>query len=118
MTLKGEISSCERVVIQGCVEACVTDCQKLEILENGTFKGSATVVDAEIAGELTGTLRVENKLVVRSTARIVGTVYYGSLIVDEGCVLRATFQDITPAERTDQPADAFASGAPSDVAAE
>ncbi|HEY1503076.1 MAG TPA: polymer-forming cytoskeletal protein [Stellaceae bacterium] len=117
VTLKGELSACERVVIQGYVEASVTDCGKLEIAEGAIFKGSATVGHAEIAGHVEGVLRVEGKLVVRATARVSGTINYGRLIVEEGAALRGKLEDISSLEASDHDA-AQSSSSASEAAAE
>lgn len=84
ITIKGEISGCEHLAIEGEAYAEIDVCGKLEILENGTFKGSASVSDAEISGYCDGTLVVSNTLRVRRTGYVVGSVQYGSLQVEEG----------------------------------
>ena len=118
VTLKGELSSCERLVIQGHVEASVTDCGKLEVLAGGMFKGSARFRDADIAGDLEGVLMVEGTLFVRATGRISGTVHYGRLAVQEGAVLRATFEVISSVEESDENVDSSAPSLTSEAAAE
>ena len=39
--LSGNISACERLVVEGRVEAHLHDCREIEIARTGTFKGSA-----------------------------------------------------------------------------
>lgn len=84
ITIRGDILGCEHLAIEGEANAAIERCGKLEILENGTFKGSAAVADAEISGYCEGTLIVRNTLHVRATGHIVGSVQYGSLVVEEG----------------------------------
>jgi hypothetical protein len=40
ITLSGEINSCEKLFIEGVVEANLTNCRDLDIAESGLFKGS------------------------------------------------------------------------------
>jgi cytoskeletal protein CcmA (bactofilin family) len=84
ITIKGEILGCEHLAIEGEAYALIDRCGKLEVLADGILKGSATVADAEISGRCEGTLSVKDTLHVRRTARIVGSVQYGRLLVEEG----------------------------------
>ena len=51
ISLSGKISSCEKLVVEGTVEADIADCRELEVAEGGLFKGEAKIEVAEIAGE-------------------------------------------------------------------
>ncbi len=82
--LKGEISNCDRVVIEGGVDAVMGDVQSLEIAASGSFTGSATVQNAEISGTFEGDLIVGNRLVIHSTGRVTGKVSYGEIEVKRG----------------------------------
>src|SRR3546814_4945852 len=55
--------SCEKLVVEGRVEADLRDSQSLEISEPGLFKGNATVEDCEISGTFEGDLTVTGLLV-------------------------------------------------------
>lgn len=50
------------------------------------WPGPLTVTSAEIAGELIADIRVETRLVLRSTARFFGQVEGGGLVVEPGAV--------------------------------
>jgi cytoskeletal protein CcmA (bactofilin family) len=82
--LNGRISACERLVVEGQVEAELTDCRIIEIADSGTFKGSAEVDSAEISGRFEGSLTVRERLLIRSAGRISGTVRYGRLEIEQG----------------------------------
>jgi cytoskeletal protein CcmA (bactofilin family) len=84
LSLSGEIASCDILVVEGKVEAKLTDGKLLEIAESGQFKGGVEIENADIAGRYDGDLTVHNRLTVRSTGRISGMIKYGELDVNAG----------------------------------
>lgn len=81
--LKGEVSDCDTLVVEGTVEATLVS-EVLEVSEGGTYEGKATVTDAEIQGDFEGELTVTGVLQIRSTGRVTGTVKYGRIEVESG----------------------------------
>lgn len=90
ITLNGEIATCDHLVVEGTVTATVKDGQTIEILERGSFSGQVEIEQADIAGKFDGELTVRNKLVIRATATVTGTIRYGSLQVDHGAVINSS----------------------------
>jgi cytoskeletal protein CcmA (bactofilin family) len=84
IVLSGEIKACEKLVVEGKVEASLTDSHSIEILKDGLFKGSATIDIADISGRFEGDLIVRQRLMVRATGHIVGTVRYGEMEIERG----------------------------------
>jgi len=84
LSLSGEITSCDILVVAGKVEAKLTDGKLLEINETGQFRGSVEIENADIAGRYDGQLVVHGRLTVRSTGRISGMIKYGELEVNAG----------------------------------
>lgn len=84
LSLAGEIASCDILVVEGKVEARLTDGKLLEITESGQFRGSVEIENADIAGRYDGELVVHGRLTVRSTGRISGIVRYGELEINAG----------------------------------
>ena len=84
ISLSGEITSCDRLVVEGSVEANLANCREIEISESGVFKGSASIEDAEIRGRFEGVLNVRRRLLIRATGQIVGTVRYGQIEIECG----------------------------------
>ena len=82
--LNGEINSCDRLVVEGRVEANMKDCREIEIAETGTFKGQAEFDRADIRGNFVGDLTAREYLVVRATGRITGKVRFGELEIERG----------------------------------
>jgi Polymer-forming cytoskeletal len=54
ISLSGEITSCDRLVIEGSVEANLQNCQHVEITETGVFNGNAAIDDIEVSGRFEG----------------------------------------------------------------
>lgn len=82
--LSGEIKKCEKLVVEGEVEANLNDCLSLEIAPNGQFNGAAAVEDAEISGRFDGELTVSGRLLLRSSGRINGDIRYADLEIERG----------------------------------
>src|SRR5438874_584648 len=55
-SVSGEINSCNRLVVEGSVEANLQNCQHMEITETGTFNGNAALDDVEVSGRFEGDL--------------------------------------------------------------
>jgi cytoskeletal protein CcmA (bactofilin family) len=84
LSLAGEITACDILVVEGKVEAKLSDGKMLEITESGQFRGSVEIDNADIAGRYDGELTVQGRLTVRGTGRISGMVKYGELEVNAG----------------------------------
>jgi cytoskeletal protein CcmA (bactofilin family) len=81
--LKGEIGACDTLVVEGHIEASM-DSHHIAVAEGGVFNGEVTVDTAEVAGSFDGELTVRQRLLVRTTGRIAGSVRYGALEVENG----------------------------------
>jgi cytoskeletal protein CcmA (bactofilin family) len=82
--LKGEIATCDRLVIEGKVDATLNDVHTVEITETGSFKGSAQIEDAEISGLFEGDLVVRGRLVIYGSGKVRGTITYGEIEIERG----------------------------------
>ena len=83
LALRGELSGCNHLAIAGHVESEVV-LRVLDILDEGSFKGRASVGRAYIAGRYEGALIVDETLVVGPAARISGSVQCGKLRLEDG----------------------------------
>lgn len=82
--LSGEISSCDRLVVQGEVEVTLNDTRALEIARSGRFTGGCEVEEADISGIYEGDLTVRKHLCVRGTGKLTGTIRYAQLELERG----------------------------------
>lgn len=101
IALSGQISSCEKLVVEGRVEANIAECREIEIAETGTFKGEAEIDVAEISGSFDGTLIARELLMVRANGRVTGTVRYGRLEVERGGQLNGDVRSYEAAAAVD-----------------
>jgi cytoskeletal protein CcmA (bactofilin family) len=82
--LSGEISSCDRLVVEGEVEVTLNDTLALEIARSGRFTGGCEVEEADISGIYEGDLTVRKRLFVRGSGKLTGTIRYGELELERG----------------------------------
>ena len=97
IALSGQISSCEKLVVEGRVEANITECSELEVAEPGIFKGEATSDIAVISGQFEGSLVARELLIVHATGRINGSVRYGQIEIERGGQLQGDVRMISDA---------------------
>jgi cytoskeletal protein CcmA (bactofilin family) len=81
--LRGEISSCDTVVVQGLLEASMNS-RHVEIAKGGVLLGDIAVDTARIAGCFEGSLAVREHLDVLDGGSVSGVVRYRSFAVEDG----------------------------------
>lgn len=96
--LNGEIVSCEHLIVEGSVEAALTDGKLIDIAESGNFRGNAECETATIRGKFDGELTCHDRLVVRSTGRVTGKIRYYQLEVERGGEISGDVQMIQAKE--------------------
>ena len=84
IVLKGEINSCDLVVVEGRLEATMKDCLEIKITETGAFRGRVEFERADISGIFEGELTAREHLVVRATGRVTGRIRFGELEIERG----------------------------------
>ena len=82
--LSGEITACQKLVVEGQVEAALKDAQVIEVAPTGFFRGTAEVDEADISGRFEGSLIARQKLTIRKGGRIDGSVRYGRIVIESG----------------------------------
>ena len=92
ISLSGEITSCDKLIVEGSVEANLQNCHEIEIAESGLFKGTASIDEAEVRGRFEGELVVRRRLLIRAGGKVVGTIRYGQLEVEAGGELSGEIQ--------------------------
>lgn len=92
ISLNGQITACDRLVVEGRVEATLQDTRSIEISQTGTFKGTAEIEDADIRGTFEGELSVKNRLFIRASGKVIGKIRYGQIEVECGGQLSGTVE--------------------------
>ena len=98
ISLSGEITACDHLVVEGRIEVRLKDCRIVEIAEGGVFKGSADVHLADIGGRFDGDLSVRERLNVQGAGVISGSVRYGEIAVAAGGRLVGRMEPMEPIE--------------------
>ncbi len=96
--MKGEITTCDRVVIEGVVDASMRDVHTVELTETGSLKGTAEVEDAEISGAFEGDLVVRGKLTIYASGRVRGNVTYGEIEIQRGGQISGNIRNVADAK--------------------
>jgi cytoskeletal protein CcmA (bactofilin family) len=112
IALSGEITSCDRLVVEGSVEANLANCRDMDIAESGLFKCSASIEEAEIRGRFEGTLTVRKRLLIRATGKVIGTVRYAQIEIEAGGQIAGEIQVLT----ANEPASGVSASAPAPAA--
>ena len=97
ISLSGEITACDRLVVEGKVKVVLNKTRAIEITETGAFTdGKAEVEEAEISGIYEGELTVRGRLLIRATGKVDGTIRYGELEVERGGKLGGSLALLDP----------------------
>jgi cytoskeletal protein CcmA (bactofilin family) len=105
VTVKGEISVPDTLVVCGTIEGDVT-VGNLVVGETGVIKGRIVVAqNAEISGKVFEKLDVKCLMILRSTSRVDGNVSYGMLQIEQGASIAGGISstDYRPDQRQAKP---------------
>ena len=94
ISLTGEIAMCDKLFVEGRVEADLSDASSIEIACGGMFKGTADVSEAHISGLFEGKLTARNRLIIHATGKVTGEVRYGELEIERGGELSGDVQRV------------------------
>ncbi|PPD44594.1 MAG: hypothetical protein CTY15_06510 [Methylocystis sp.] len=86
VTLKGEISVPDLIVVDGTVEGDVT-ARVVCVGQTGVIRGNIGATEADISGWITDHIEIKQLLIVRSTGRVEGRVMYGEIELEKGAVV-------------------------------
>ena len=102
--LKGEISNCDTLLVEGDIEASAVT-RSIEISACGTFSGDAEIERADISGRFDGELTVADHLTIRSTGRVSGKIRYNSIEIEAGGQIAGDIQVSEAAKAESAPAE-------------
>jgi cytoskeletal protein CcmA (bactofilin family) len=92
MSLSGEITSCNRLIVEGTVAAQLDNCQHVIIAETGVFRGDGTTDNADVHGCFEGNLVVRKRLLIRATGQVSGSITYSEIEIECGGKISGTIQ--------------------------
>jgi cytoskeletal protein CcmA (bactofilin family) len=102
--LRGEITSCDVLVVEGKVEASMNS-RYIGIADSGVFEGDCEIDTADISGRFDGNLTVRERLIVRENGRVTGTIRYGEIQIEAGGVIAGDVQVTGTPKPVAKPAD-------------
>lgn len=100
--LKGEISNCAALVVEGDVDGTLNG-EGLEISQRGVFRGTAQVETADIQGQFEGELTVAGLLRIENGGSVSGKVRYGRIEVVAGGELSGEISKTVVEETSPKP---------------
>jgi len=80
----GEITSCNRLIVEGTIDAKLDNCQHVLIDESGIFRGESSTENADVRGSFEGILVVRKRLLIRATGRVSGKLTYTQIEIEPG----------------------------------
>jgi len=94
--LKGEITACEKLIVEGEVEVALSNARAIDVAPSGFFRGNAEVDEADISGQFEGELIVRDKLTVRSSGKVSGSIRYGRIVIESGGQISGDMKALEP----------------------
>jgi len=117
ITLSGEIRACDLLIVEGQVEATLSESRAIEISTSGVFKGVADIESAEVSGLIEGELVVRNTLIIHATGRVLGKISYGRIEIARGGIISGQIDVLpeSPTTRTETEGLSALTRSPSDL---
>lgn len=86
--LEGRLHSSTNIRFDGEMTGDVTTDGDLALGEHGRIKGNVTGRNVVVGGTIQGNVQTTGRLEILATGRVYGDIAVGSLIIDEGGILR------------------------------
>jgi cytoskeletal protein CcmA (bactofilin family) len=98
ISLAGEVTSCDRLIVEGTIEARLDKCQHVIIAETGVFDGHASTENADVRGRFEGQLVVRKRLLIRAGGHVSGTITYGEIEIESGGKITGVIEEAAPGQ--------------------
>jgi cytoskeletal protein CcmA (bactofilin family) len=86
----GDITSAGDVRIDGCLTGNIIIAGKFVLGPNGVVEGNITSGNADLSGEVKGTVNVSDTLSLKGTAKINGDIVTSKLVIEPGALFTGT----------------------------
>ena len=87
-SVKGSLSSTGALRIDGQFEGDITTTADVIVGDAGRITATVSARNAVVAGSVTGDMNIGDKLELLPTAKVVGNLKVGSLIIGEGAIFK------------------------------
>lgn len=81
---EGTFQARSDVRISGRVVGKVQSDGKVIVAQEGVIEGEVVAASADVAGQIQGDVRITDRLVLKSSARVEGNIWTGRLVMEEG----------------------------------
>ena len=88
--ITGDIKSDGDFRVDGTIEGTIEIKGRIVIGQSGIINGTMVCTNADVEGSLSGTIKVNDLLSLKATAKIVGDVTIGKLAIEPGATFDAT----------------------------
>lgn len=102
--LEGQIKIEGDIKIEGTIKGTVTSKGKVIIASSGKIDGDVICQNAEIAGHVTGKLKIADILILKGNANIDGDINTGKLVIENGVKFNGNCSMGSPAPAYSAPA--------------
>ena len=92
ISFSGDVTSCDRLVVEGSIEVNLKNCQDMVIAETGVFRGNGSTENADVRGRIEGDLVVYRRLLIRASGHVSGTITYGQIEIEAGGKISGAIQ--------------------------
>jgi cytoskeletal protein CcmA (bactofilin family) len=103
MAFSGEIASCDRLIVEGSIDAKLPKCQHVIIAETGVFNGHASTENADVHGRFEGELVVSKRLLIRAGGHVSGKITYGEIEIESGGAISGAIESAAPTKQVSMP---------------
>ena len=86
-TIKGELEFSNSFRVDGLVEGSVRSRSELVIGEDGTVEGEIDVARCLVGGQVRGTIKASEKVVLHTTAKVFGEIHAPAVVMEDGAFL-------------------------------
>ena len=90
ITIDGEISSEESVVVQGSVKGKLSSNDSLFVENSATLQADVDATTVEISGTVTGNVSASTRLEIKADGKMIGDVKAPRILIADGALLGAT----------------------------
>lgn len=88
----GKIDTDEPLLIHGGFEGEIKSSSEVEIAEHGAVKATLSARSIIISGQVTGDCTATDKLEIRATGKLTGSIHAARIVVAEGAEFKGTSQ--------------------------
>jgi cytoskeletal protein CcmA (bactofilin family) len=90
MTIKGEIRSCEELLVDGDVEGSMESESLLTVSANGKVRANIKAREVVIFGTVRGDVEVTEKIAIRDHGSLIGNIKCAGIQIDDGAYFKGS----------------------------